>query len=45
MGATRESINKQMRAWSDRGLIRVDRGYVVLLRVEALEALAASPIA
>jgi CRP-like cAMP-binding protein len=45
VGATRESINKQMRAWSDRGLIRVDRGYVVLLRVEALEALAASPIA
>ena len=44
VGATRESINKQMRAWTDQRLIRVDHGYVVLLRVEALEALAGSPI-
>jgi CRP-like cAMP-binding protein len=44
VGATRESINKQMRAWTDQGLIRVDHGCVVLLRPEALEALAGSPI-
>jgi CRP-like cAMP-binding protein len=44
VGATRESINKQMRAWSDQRLIRIDHGYVVLLRMEALEALAAAAI-
>jgi CRP-like cAMP-binding protein len=44
VGATRESINKQMRAWSDQGLIRVDHGHLVILRPEALEALAGSPI-
>jgi CRP/FNR family cyclic AMP-dependent transcriptional regulator len=40
VGATRESINKQMRAWTEEGLIRVDDGYVVLLRVDELERLA-----
>lgn len=44
VGATRESINKQMRAWTDQGLIRLDHGCVVLLRPGALEALAGSPI-
>ena len=44
VGATRESINKQMRAWVDQGLIRLDHGCVVLLRPEAIEALAGSPI-
>jgi CRP-like cAMP-binding protein len=44
VGATRESINKQMRQWTDQGLIRVDHGYVVLLRPAALEALAGAPI-
>lgn len=42
VGATRESINKQMRAWTDEGTIRVDRGYVVILRIETLEELASS---
>ena len=44
VSATRESINKQMRAWTEQGLIRVDHGYVVLLRLAALEALSGSPI-
>ena len=42
VGATRESINKQMRAWTDQGTIRVDHGFVVILRLEALEQLASS---
>ena len=39
MGATRESINKQVRAWTEAGLIRVDRGYIVILKPEELEKL------
>ena len=42
VGTTRESINKQMRAWTDQGTIRVDHGFVVILRMEALEELASS---
>ncbi len=42
VGATRESINKQLRAWTDQGTIRVDRGYVVILRMPQLEELAGS---
>lgn len=37
VGATRESINKQMRAWTDEGVIRVDAGHVVILDEAALE--------
>jgi CRP-like cAMP-binding protein len=40
VGTTRESVNKQMRAWSDEGLIRVDEGFITLLRPEAIERLA-----
>jgi hypothetical protein len=40
VGATRESINKQMRAWSDESLIGLERGYVVILDADALEQLA-----
>jgi CRP/FNR family cyclic AMP-dependent transcriptional regulator len=40
VGTTRESINKQMRAWGDEGLIRIDAGYVTLLQPEAIERLA-----
>jgi CRP-like cAMP-binding protein len=43
VGATRESVNKQMRAWTDQGLIRLDQGYVVIRRAQALEALAGAP--
>jgi CRP-like cAMP-binding protein len=44
VGTTRESINKQMRAWGDEGLIRVDAGFVTLLRPEAIERLAFATI-
>jgi CRP-like cAMP-binding protein len=40
VGTTRESINKQLRAWGDEGLIRIDAGYVTLLKPEAIERLA-----
>jgi CRP/FNR family transcriptional regulator, cyclic AMP receptor protein len=40
VGATRESVNKQMRAWGDEGLIRMDAGFVTLLKPEAIERLA-----
>jgi CRP-like cAMP-binding protein len=44
VGTTRESINKQMRAWTEQGLISVDRGYIVLHRSDELEKLAAAAI-
>jgi len=40
VGTTRESINKQMRQWTHEGLVRVEGGYVVVLRPEVLEKLA-----
>ena len=40
VGATRESVNKQMRAWAEEGLIRMDAGYVLLLRPQELERIA-----
>ncbi len=44
VGATRESINKQFRAWSEQGLISVDRGYFVLHRTADLEKLASAVV-
>ena len=40
VGATRESINKQMRAWTEQGILSSDGGYVLIHRPEALEKLA-----
>jgi CRP/FNR family cyclic AMP-dependent transcriptional regulator len=40
VGATRESINKQLRTWSDACLVRLDQGYLVLRRPERLASLA-----
>ena len=40
VGATRESINKQLRAWVETGLIEVDHGYIVIRRPSELEKLA-----
>ena len=37
MGKTRESVNKVMREWQDRGLIRVENGYIKLLQPDAIE--------
>jgi CRP-like cAMP-binding protein len=40
VGATRESINKQMRAWTEDGVISLERGYVLVHRPAQLEQLA-----
>jgi len=40
VGATRESVNKQMRAWVDEGLIVQERPYVILKHPERLESIA-----
>ena len=40
VGATRESINKQFRAWTKEGLIHLDRGCLVLARPKEMERLA-----
>jgi CRP/FNR family cyclic AMP-dependent transcriptional regulator len=37
VGATRESVNKQMRIWVGSGAIQVERGYVTVLDRVALE--------
>jgi len=37
-GASRESVNKQMRVWEEEGLIRFDKGYITINRKEELEA-------
>ena len=40
VGTTRESINKQFKAWSEEGLIRKDRGYIVILKLDEIQRLA-----
>ena len=40
VGATRESVNKQMRAWLEAGAIRVERGFITVLDASALTATA-----
>jgi len=44
VGTTRESINKQMRKWTEAGIVRMDDGYVVLLKSVELEKLAGAVI-
>jgi len=39
VGASRESVNRELRAMMGRGLIRVGRGRILLLRPEALGVL------
>lgn len=41
VGAARESVNRQLGLWETAGLLRVDAGYVTLLRPQALTSLAA----
>ena len=41
VGTTRESVNKQLRIWSEAGVIEIGRGRVVLKKTEALEAILA----
>ncbi len=40
VGTTRESINKQFRAWGKEGLIRVEKGRVVIVEAEGIQDLA-----
>ena len=40
IGTSRESINKQLRAWVGEGLVQVDRGYITVCNQEGLEQLA-----
>ncbi|MCG8590437.1 MAG: Crp/Fnr family transcriptional regulator [Proteobacteria bacterium] len=40
VGTSRESVNKQLRAWVQEELVAVDRGFITLLDCERLEDLA-----
>ena len=40
VGTTRESVNKQLRQWTEAGIIRIDDGYLVILNPVELEKLA-----
>ncbi|MBI5261295.1 MAG: Crp/Fnr family transcriptional regulator [Bradyrhizobium sp.] len=42
VGMTRESINKQLRAWSARNWVRLEHGAIVVLNAESLRDLAES---
>ena len=44
VGTTRESINKQMRKWTEAGIVQVDHGYAVILNPVELEKLAGAVI-
>lgn len=37
LGTSRESVNKQLRAWQDSELLNIEKGYIVLRDPEALE--------
>jgi CRP-like cAMP-binding protein len=39
VGMTRESINKQLRAWAARGWVRLEHGAIVVLKPDALQTL------
>jgi CRP/FNR family transcriptional regulator, cyclic AMP receptor protein len=42
VGMSRESINKQLRAWATRGWVRLEHGAIVVLDVEPLQVIAGS---
>jgi CRP/FNR family cyclic AMP-dependent transcriptional regulator len=42
LGVTREAINKQLKRWTRAGVLRFDRGHLVLIKREVLQALAHS---
>jgi len=44
VGTTRESVNKQLRAWTDEGLITIDHGYIVIHNKRELEKLAGAVV-
>jgi hypothetical protein len=39
VGMTRESINKQLRAWAARNWVRLEHGAIVVLNAEMLQEL------
>jgi CRP-like cAMP-binding protein len=41
VGTTRESVNKQLRAWEEDGIVELGRGRVVLKSIDALETIVA----
>jgi len=41
VGTSRESVNKQLRAWEEEGIVELGRGRVVLKQPDALEAVTA----
>jgi CRP/FNR family transcriptional regulator, cyclic AMP receptor protein len=44
LGATRESINKQLRRWEHRNWIRLERGHIILIAHAQIEAIASGGI-
>jgi CRP-like cAMP-binding protein len=44
VGTTRESVNKQLRAWTEEGLITIDHGYIVIHDGCELEKLAGAVV-
>jgi CRP/FNR family cyclic AMP-dependent transcriptional regulator len=40
IGMSRESINKQLRAWANRKLVRLERGGIIMLNKNALDEIA-----
>jgi CRP-like cAMP-binding protein len=40
VGTTRESVNKQIRAWTEDAVLRMHRGEILVMRPDALERLA-----
>jgi CRP/FNR family cyclic AMP-dependent transcriptional regulator len=43
LGATRESVNRQLRAWETRKLIELDRGGIVVCAIDQLATIAKQP--
>lgn len=44
IGMSRESTNRQLRIWEEQGLVRLERGGIVILNAQALERIAESDI-
>ena len=44
VGMSRESINKQLRAWAARNWVRLEHGAIVVLNLEPLQEIAGSEV-
>jgi CRP/FNR family cyclic AMP-dependent transcriptional regulator len=44
VGTTRESINKQLRAWTEKGVITAEHGYIIIHNRRELEKLAGAVV-